>query len=103
MAYKIKNVTNLLDRRHPFLNTSVDIDYVNKSILNETVRLNVGEELIFDSEHLPTSIHNLRIKKFIRVIQITEHDLAGILTPKQEESPVVVEESEKTNKSTKKK
>lgn len=80
MAYKIKNVTNLLDKRHPFVNTSVDIEYVQRSS-KETIKLKVGEELIFDSDDLPISVHNLRIKKFIRVIKLSEDQVAGIVKP----------------------
>lgn len=80
MAYKIKNVTNLLDKRHPFANTSVDIEYVQRTG-KESIKLKVGEELIFDSDDLPISVHNLRIKKFIRVTKLSEDQVAGLVNP----------------------
>jgi hypothetical protein len=108
MAFKIKNVTNLLDKRHPFANTAVEIEYVQKNA-KENVKLKVGEELIFDSTTLPTSIHNLRIKKFIRVVQISDDQVAGLFKPQEEdikpaEQPSTeVADENKTSKFTKKK
>jgi hypothetical protein len=88
MAFKIKNVTNLLDKRHPFVNTSVEIEYVDKNS-KSNIKLKVGEELIFDSITLPTSIHNLRIKKFIRVIQISNDQVAGMVNPQEPEVLII--------------
>jgi hypothetical protein len=102
MAYKIKNITNSLDKRHPFVNTSVDIEYVQKNSVKEKIKLKVGEELIFDGNILPTSIHNLRIKKFIRVIQISDDQVAGLIKPQEVHADEVkaVEKEESTQKAT---
>jgi len=106
MAFKIKNITNSLDKRHPFVNTAVDIEYVQKNSVKEKIKLKVGEELIFDGNILPISIHNLRIKKFIRVVPISDDQVAGLTKPEQQpviEAPkklakVVVEDSESESK-----
>ena len=97
MAYKIKNVTNLLDKRNSFLNTSVEIDYLKKGVIKEVIKLNVGEELIFESDFLPISVDKLKMKKHIRVTKITNNDVHGLksTTPQSQAKQHSQETSEK--------
>jgi len=84
MGYIIKNITNKLDKRHPFVNSIVEFTYEKKNFVKDTVKLNVGKEMILDGE-LPISIHNLRIKGFILVKKISDNEIQASIKKNEEE------------------
>jgi len=73
-TYKITNITNFLGKRDVKFNVTVDIEYVdnmNKKILSvkpgDTAYLTIGT--------LPLSVHKLRIKKMITIVEVTPFEL----------------------------
>lgn len=78
MGYIIKNITNKLDKRHPFANTNVDFSFEKKNFTTNIISLNVGKEIVLDGE-LPISVHNLRIKGFITIKKISDNELNAFI------------------------
>jgi hypothetical protein len=93
--FKITNITNILGKRHPNYNTPLNIEYVNGfKKFNYSLRPN--EEFFLTVSQLPISVHKLRMKNFVTVVEIGEKELADNkkakerkLTPVIKQSPIV--------------
>lgn len=75
MGFKIINITDKLPPRSSFYNTELKINY-SDGIQTQTKMLSVGEELVVQLDRLPISIHKLQILNHVRVLPISDNDIA---------------------------
>jgi hypothetical protein len=88
--YKITNITNRIERRQNSYNSSVEIEYVN-NMEKKNIVLRAGEVLFMDIVSLPVSIHKLRAKNLISVIEASRNEMNSDSTIKANKSkPKVV-------------
>ncbi len=87
--FKIRNITNNLGKRHPRFNTPQNIDY-NTLLDKNSVSIHPGAEIIIESEFLPVSAHQLRVKGLIMVQEIDK--TTYLKSVKAREAQVLAEE-----------
>jgi len=73
-TYKITNLTNTAGKRDPKFNATLDIDYVD-AMMKKTVRVKPGETIFLQISTLPLSVHRLRVKKLISVVEVSPSEL----------------------------
>jgi len=73
-TYKITNITNLVGKRDSKFNSVVNIEYVDNRT-KKTIVLKAGENVFLTVQSLPLSVHRLRIKKLIDVLEISPAEL----------------------------
>lgn len=73
MAFKIINITNTLNGKHPKHNTSIDIEYSIK-FKKYSQKLRPTQEAIIPIGDLPLDLHKMRMNGYINVIQISDKD-----------------------------
>ena len=73
-TYKITNVTNLIGKRDSRYNSILDIDYVD-SMVKKTIKIKPGETVYLQISSLPLSVHTLRVKKLINVLEVSVNEL----------------------------
>ena len=73
-TYKITNLTNTAGKRDPKFNATLDIDYVD-AMMKKTVRVKPGETIFLQISTLPLSVHRLRVKKLISVVEVSSSEL----------------------------
>jgi len=96
VTYKITNITNLAGKRDIKYNSTLDIDYVD-SMMKKTIKVMPGETVYLQISSLPLSVHRLRVKRLISVVEITDTELKRTMNaakPK-EVKPTIEEESRK--------
>lgn len=71
--YKIKNITNLLGKRDINKNKTLSIDFNNK-FEKTTFTLKVNDVLYISLPTIPINLHQLRMKSFITITQISENE-----------------------------
>lgn len=71
--YKVKSVTNTLGKRDINKDNVLDIEYVI-GLEKKTFKLNAGGILYMSCNNLPISLHKLRMKKLIQIIEISENE-----------------------------
>ena len=95
-TYKITNITNLMGKRDSQFNMALDIEYIDDRE-KKVVNLKPGADVFLTVNSLPLSVHRLRIKKLIDVIEVSPIELAKSMeTPK----PVVVKKNTVVTKPT---
>jgi len=72
--YKITNITNLAGKRDIKFNSILDIDYVD-SMMKKNIKVKPGETIYLQISSLPLSVHRLRVKKQISVVEISNSEL----------------------------
>ncbi|MFA5207129.1 MAG: hypothetical protein WC428_00365 [Candidatus Paceibacterota bacterium] len=77
-TYKITNLTNTAAKRDFKFNSSLDIDYVD-NMIRKTVTVKPGESLYLTVAELPVSVHKLRIKNLISVVEISQRELENVM------------------------
>jgi hypothetical protein len=88
--FKIKNITNALGKRHPRFSTPQVIE--TKGLLtNEKTTVQPGHEIIIESEFLPVSAQQLRLKGFLLIQEINKNEY--IKHVKAREAQILVEEA----------
>jgi len=95
-TYKITNLTNTAGKRDPKFNSTLDIDYVD-AMMKKTVKVNPGESIFLQISTLPLSVHRLRVKGLISVVEISQSELKNTMEassrlrskPKKEVAEVV--------------
>ena len=93
-TYKIINISNLVGTREPSYNTTVDIDYVEEmSVIN--TKLKPGEVMYMNIPTLPMSVHKLRTKGLVDVIEINSKEASLAAKPKISPPVVKKEDDEK--------
>ena len=81
-TYKITNLTNLSGKREIKHNSIIDIDYVD-SMVKKTINVKPGETVYLKIASLPLSIHKLRVKNFISVVEINDTELKNVINAKK--------------------
>ena len=74
-TYKITNLTNTAGKRDFKFNSPLNIDYIDKMI-KKTVTTQPGASLYLTVPSLPISVHKLRAKNLISVVEVSAKELA---------------------------
>jgi hypothetical protein len=83
MAYfVIKNITNKLDKRHPNVNQSLDIEYFSQ-FEKKFHKLASGREMVINADNLPLGVHILKAKNLIIVKKISDSEYEKLQQSKQ--------------------
>lgn len=83
MAYfKIKNITNSLGKRHPRFNTPQLIETKGMLTVEKTL-IQPGTEIIIESDFLPVSAHQLRVKGYVIVQEINKTEYIKSVNAKE--------------------
>jgi hypothetical protein len=91
-TYKITNLTNTAGKRDFRFNSSLDIEYVD-NMIKKTVSVKPGASLYLTVSSLPMSVHKLRVKNLISVIEVSAKELADFMNnAKPKSAPVAVKE-----------
>lgn len=105
--YKITNLTNSAGKRDARFNSILDIDYIDE-MQKKSIKIKPGETVFLQIHSLPLSVHRLRVKKLISVVEIGDNELKNnmnvtrpvVVVPKNMET---AEETEKRITATPKK
>lgn len=89
-TYKITNLSNLLGKRDLRYDTVLDIDYVD-SMMKKTIKIKPGETIFLQISSLPLSVHRLRVKKLISVVEIGQTELQKHIDAAKPVAPKKVE------------
>lgn len=105
--FKIKNITNALGKRHPRFNTPQIIETKGLLSTDKTI-IHPGHEIIVESEFLPVSAQQLRLKGFLIVQEINKNDYLKHVKAREaqilaEEASIKVLEEPTKNEETKEK
>jgi len=106
-TYKITNLTNTAGKRDPKFNSTLDVDYVD-AMMKKSVQVKPGESIYLQISTLPLSVHRLRVKGLISVVEIGQSELKNTMEaskprkPKKEEVVETAEEAKVTAQSKKK-
>lgn len=96
-TFKITNLTNTFGRRDNKYNTNIEIDYID-GMTKKVLNVKPGESVYLTIPNLPLSVHRLRVKKFISVIEIAQSELSIIIEDSVPKIPKKIkEEKEKIN------
>lgn len=87
--FKIKNITNLLNKRHARFNT---VQIIESRTLLDVEKINIlpGHEIMLEADHLPVSAQQLRIKGYVLVQELSKNDYLKHI--KIREAQIVAEE-----------
>lgn len=77
--YKIKNITNSLDKRNPNFNIILDLDYVD-NMLKKTIKIKPNQEVVMSLGLIPQNINHLRMNKMIIIEEINDFQVQKICT-----------------------
>lgn len=83
-TYKITNVTNALGKREFKHNSVLDVDYID-SMVKKVIKIKPGDSVFLTINKLPMSLHKLRVKGLVTVVEIGASEFAGLTknaTPK---------------------
>ena len=76
--YKITNTTNTAGKRDAKFNTTLSIDYID-SMMKKNINIKPGETIFLQIYSLPLSVHRLRVKKLISVVEVSNNELKNTL------------------------
>ena len=82
--YKITNRTNLVGKRDFKFNSELDITVV-ENMVKRTMKLKPGDSVFLTVASLPLSVHRLRVKGLVTVVEVSPADL-----PKKASKPKAV-------------
>ena len=85
-TYKITNITNLAHKRDSKFNSVINIEYVDNR-MKKSFALKPGESVFLSVQSLPLSIHRLRIKKLVDVVEVSTAELNKAKPPKASTPP----------------
>lgn len=72
--YKIKNITNLLNKRHLKFKSVLDIDYVDE-MMNKTLKLGVGQTKYMNFIQKPISLQKLAMEGLVSVCEVSKKEV----------------------------
>ena len=87
--YKIKNITGKLPKRHVDKDRVLNVEY-HVGFQKKFRKLNAGEEILLTCKTLPVSIHTLRTKNLITIIEINENEFNRLQKPSAKKVPAKV-------------
>jgi len=93
-TYKITNLTNTVGKRDFKFNSVLNIEYVD-NMMKKTTSIKPGESLCLTVSELPLSVHRLRIKKLVSVVEISQEELVNLKNQSKSKvaaAPVVVKQ-----------
>jgi len=73
-TYKITNLTNTVGKRDPKFNATLDLDYVD-AMMKKSIKIKPSETIFLQISTLPLSIHRLRVKGLISVVEVGPSEL----------------------------
>jgi len=89
--YKITNLTNTAGKRDMKFNTTLNIEYVDE-MKKKTINVKPGETVYLQISSLPLSVHRLRVKKLISVVEVSNNELNNSMnTTKSHAIPPIIE------------
>ena len=92
--YKITNLTNTAGKRDMKFNTVLNIEYVDE-MKKKTINVKPGETVYLQISSLPLSVHRLRVKKLISVVEVSNNELNNSMnTTKPHAVPPIIETPE---------
>ena len=97
--YKIKSITNGLGKRDINKNKVLDIEYTEKLEL-KIYKLPAGGELYISCASLPISLHKLRLKKLVHIVEISKKDFDIKSKDGAIKKPKPIKKDNKTSKKT---
>ena len=104
--YKITNITDTLPKRDSKNNSKVIVSYVN-NMMREEIEVKPKDIIYLTIQQLPLSIHRLRMKNLITVVEVHESDLPDLQKGYQQKeiTPSVKKQTptEKGNRNSRKK
>ena len=74
-TYKITNITNHAGKRDFKFNSVLDVEYVD-DMVKKVVKIKPGDSIYLTTGSLPLSVHRLRVKGLITVVEIGAVELA---------------------------
>jgi hypothetical protein len=74
-TYRITNITNTIGKRDFKFNSVLDVNYVD-GMMKKTVKVKPGDAVYLTIPSLPLSVHRLRVKGLITVIEVTPGELS---------------------------
>lgn len=77
-TYKITNITDNLGKRDVNYNKTLKIDYVD-DMMRKTIDLPTQEVVYLTTDDLPLSVHKLRVKNLVTVVEISAQELKSII------------------------
>jgi len=77
-TYKITNITNTLGKRNSKHNSNLDIEYVDE-MTKKKITIKPNDCVYLTTISLPLSVHRLRVKKLITVVEVSENELKQFL------------------------
>jgi regulation of enolase protein 1 (concanavalin A-like superfamily) len=91
-TYKITNVTDTAGKRDFKFNSPISIEYVD-NMMKKTVIVNPGKSLYLTVADLPLSVHKLRIKNLVSVVEVSQSELESIRNERKPKvaAPVLAE------------
>lgn len=98
--FKITNITSTLAKRHSNYNTPLNVDYVD-GFKKFSYSLRPNEELFLSTNTLPLSVHNLRMKSLVTVVEISSKELVQSKKEKEVVKSVEVKEKKVEEKQSK--
>lgn len=72
--YKITNITDTTGKRSTRFNSTLDIDYVDE-MQKKSIKIKPGETVFLQIHSLPLSVHKLRARKLVSVVEISNSEL----------------------------
>ena len=72
--YKITNRTNLVGKRDFKFNSELDITVVD-NMVKKTMKIKPGDSVFLTVASLPLSVHRLRVKGLVTVVEVSPADL----------------------------
>ena len=88
-SYRITNITNTFGKRDFKANSELEISYVN-NMVKKTMKLRPNDSIYFTAASLPLSVHRLRVKGLVTVVEVSEKEIPKPkkkATPKKKVSP----------------
>jgi hypothetical protein len=77
-TYKITNITHLAGKREVKYNSTIDIEYVDE-MSKKIISVKPNETVYLTVPSLPLSVHRLRVKNLITVMEISTAELTKLL------------------------
>jgi len=85
-TYKITNITNLVGKRDPKFNSIANIEYVDNRT-RKIIALKPSESVFLTVQSLPLSVHRLRIKKLIDIVEVSPAELKKSMEKAKPKAP----------------
>jgi hypothetical protein len=103
-TYKITNITDKLHKRDVHFKTPVKIQYIDNR-MKKVSEVKTGESLFLTVDTLPLSIHRLRVKGLVDVVDASVAEIKKMkapASPKKKVAPKAKKEAEPKKTETKK-